>query len=177
MKTTLLDHCSSSLALFNPSGCHTKIADTAESGIFKLKTRRLKNQPILLHVFLQSSGCSRCSAKTVSFDVFKGKTITTYLKVNILHWQIPLTLGGQVNWTEVLSELKASSKMGLRFSSYRNFFLRDKILKLAHVSFVENQMFTFLKNLQSEKEFKTTSFGVNVSNRTCFSYLHERCKD
>lgn len=74
MKTTLLDHCSSSLALFNPSGCHTKIADAAESGIFKLKTRRRKNQPILLHVFLQSSGCSRCSAKTVSFDVFKGKT-------------------------------------------------------------------------------------------------------
>ena len=108
----------------------------------------------------------RCNAKTVSYDVFKGKTIKG---LSTGKDSRKLNRGPFRTFREFQN--------GTSFFFLPQFILTEKILKLAYVSFEENQMFTFPKNLQGEKAFKITSLGVIVSNRTCFRYLHERCND
>lgn len=77
----------------------------------------------------------------------------------------------------VISLYTCRSEKLNKISSFRSFFQTEKILKQADVSFEENQMPPFIKNPQSEKEFKITSLGVKESNQTCFSYLHEHSND
>ena len=152
---------------------------SAESDIYKLKNTRAE-KPIS---FTSRFFCSqvdvrglRCDVTRKPFHLTLSKGKQSYLSTGKDFVKSPYTRRSR-ELNRVPFRTFRKFQNGTSFFFLPQFIPTEKISKPAYVSFEENQMFTFPKNLQSEKEFKITSLGVIVSNRTCFCYLHECCND
>ena len=146
---------------------------SAESDIYKLKNTRAE-KPIS---FTSRFFCSqvdvrglRCDVTRKPFHLTLSKGKQSYLSTGKdFTLSNPPTLADQGNWIEFLSELSESSKMGLRFSSYRNLSQPRRFRNQLTCHLKKTKCLHFLKICRVRKNSKSLPSGSSYQIEHVFA--------